>query len=156
LIIEPFAEVLNKADKKLRGRISTVLFPNHVKYIERLGLWYTLCSRSLLCAHSPPCLMADRTHVRNATQRNARPKEWKSEAGAEEKTSRGGAEKEEAVVEEDGEDDEDEDEDPYLVNSNHNHRHAVDSDEDDDADDSDEEEEEDDDDDDDEEEIHSD
>jgi hypothetical protein len=58
LIIEPFAEVLNKADKKLRGRISTVLFPNHVKYIERLGLWYarthtllslSLCARSLAC-----------------------------------------------------------------------------------------------------------
>lgn len=41
LIIEPFEEVLNKADKKLRGRIATVLFPNHVKNIERLGLWPT-------------------------------------------------------------------------------------------------------------------
>ncbi|ELR22315.1 uncharacterized protein ACA1_252600 [Acanthamoeba castellanii str. Neff] len=37
----PFEEVLNKADKKLRGRIATVLFPNHVKNIERLGLWPT-------------------------------------------------------------------------------------------------------------------
>lgn len=39
LIIEPFTEVLNKADKKLRGRIAAVLFPDHVKHIERLGLW---------------------------------------------------------------------------------------------------------------------
>jgi len=40
LIIEPFTELVKKkSDRKLKGRISHILYPEQIKYLKKIGRW---------------------------------------------------------------------------------------------------------------------